>query len=398
MFGLLPMGIYPWEYTHGNTPAEIQENGWMQAKASHTEQKGMEKMIKAGIIGATGYAGGELVRLLTAHPEVEIAWYGSRSYIDKKYYEVYRNMFRIVDDKCMDDNMEELADLVDVIFTATPQGLCATLVNEEILSKVKIVDLSADFRIKDVKTYEEWYGIEHKSPQFIEEAVYGLCEINREAVRGARLIANPGCYPTCSTLSIYPLLKEGLIDPSTIIIDAKSGTSGAGRGAKVDNLYCEVNENIKAYGVASHRHTPEIEEQLSYAAGQEVLLNFTPHLVPMNRGILITAYASLMKEQLPDGTSVCPSYEKVRAAYDKYYDKEKFVRVLDKNICPETKWVEGSNYVDVNFKIDERTGRMIMMGAMDNLVKGAAGQAVQNMNLMFGMPEAEGLELVPMFP
>lgn len=346
-------------------------------------------MIKAGIIGATGYAGGELVRILTGHKDVEIKWYGSRSYIDKKYAEVYQNMFQIVDDKCMDDNMEALADQVDVIFTATPQGLCASLVNEEILSKVKIVDLSADFRIKDVATYEEWYKIQHPTPQFIPEAVYGLCEINREAVKKARLVANPGCYPTCSTLSIYPLLKEGLIDPSTIIIDAKSGTSGAGRGAKVDNLYCEVNENIKAYGVANHRHTPEIEEQLSYAAGESVLINFTPHLVPMNRGILITAYASLKKEV---------SYEEVKAAYDKYYANEKFVRVLEKDVCPQTKWVEGSNYVDVNFKIDPRTKRVIMMGAMDNLVKGAAGQAVQNMNLMFGLKESEGLELVPMFP
>ncbi len=346
-------------------------------------------MIKAGIIGATGYAGGELVRILTGHKDVEIKWYGSRSYIDKKYAEVYQNMFQIVDDKCMDDNMEALADEVDVIFTATPQGLCASLVNEEILSKVKIVDLSADFRIKDVDTYEEWYKIQHPTPQFIPEAVYGLCEINREAVKKARLVANPGCYPTCSTLSIYPLLKEGLIDPGTIIIDAKSGTSGAGRGAKVDNLYCEVNENIKAYGVANHRHTPEIEEQLSYAAGEPVLINFTPHLVPMNRGILITAYASLKKEV---------SYEEVKAAYDKYYANEKFVRVLEKDVCPQTKWVEGSNYVDVNFKIDPRTKRVIMMGAMDNLVKGAAGQAVQNMNLMFGLKESEGLELVPMFP
>ena len=346
-------------------------------------------MIKAGIIGATGYAGGELVRILTGHKDVEIKWYGSRSYIDKKYAEVYQNMFQIVDDKCMDDNMEALADEVDVIFTATPQGLCASLVNEEILSKVKIVDLSADFRIKDVATYEEWYKIQHPTPQFIPEAVYGLCEINREAVKKARLVANPGCYPTCSTLSIYPLLKEGLIEPSTIIIDAKSGTSGAGRGAKVDNLYCEVNENIKAYGVANHRHTPEIEEQLSYAAGEPVLINFTPHLVPMNRGILITAYASLKKEV---------SYEEVKSAYDKYYADEKFVRVLEKDVCPQTKWVEGSNYVDVNFKIDPRTRRVIMMGAMDNLVKGAAGQAVQNMNLMFGLKESEGLELVPMFP
>ena len=346
-------------------------------------------MIKAGIIGATGYAGGELVRILTGHKDVEIKWYGSRSYIDKKYAEVYQNMFQIIDDKCMDHNMEALADEVDVIFTATPQGLCASLVNEEILSKVKIVDLSADFRIKDVATYEEWYKIQHPTPQFIPEAVYGLCEINREAVKKARLVANPGCYPTCSTLSIYPLLKEGLIDPGTIIIDAKSGTSGAGRGAKVDNLYCEVNENIKAYGVANHRHTPEIEEQLSYAAGEPVLINFTPHLVPMNRGILITAYASLKKEV---------SYEEVKAAYDKYYANEKFVRVLEKDVCPQTKWVEGSNYVDVNFKIDPRTKRVIMMGAMDNLVKGAAGQAVQNMNLMFGLKESEGLELVPMFP
>lgn len=320
-------------------------------------------MIKAGIIGATGYAGGELVRVLTGHKDVEIKWYGSRSYIDKKYAEVYQNMFQIVDDKCMDDNMEALADEVDVIFTATPQGLCASLVNEEILSKVKIVDLSADFRIKDVATYEEWYKIQHPTPQFIPEAVYGLCEINREAVKKARLVANPGCYPTCSTLSIYPLLKEGLIDPGTIIIDAKSGTSGAGRGAKVDNLYCEVNENIKAYGVANHRHTPEIEEQLSYAAGQPVLINFTPHLVPMNRGILITAYASLKKEV---------SYEEVKTAYDKYYANEKFVRVLEKDVCPQTKWVEGSNYVDVNFKIDPRTKRVIMMGAMDNLVKGSS--------------------------
>lgn len=346
-------------------------------------------MIKVGIIGSTGYAGAELVRILTAHKEAEIVWYGSRSYIDKKYASVYQNMFQIVDAVCLDDNMEELAEQVDVIFTATPQGLCASLVNEEILSKVKIIDLSADFRIKDVKTYEKWYGIEHKSPEFIEEAVYGLCEVNREDVKKARLVANPGCYTTCSILTAYPLAKEGLIDLSTLIIDAKSGTSGAGRGAKLPNLFCEVNENMKAYGIASHRHTPEIEEQLGYAAGEEVVLNFTPHLVPMNRGILATEYAKLTKKV---------TYEEVKAVYDKYYSNEKFVRVLEKDVFPETKWVEGSNYVDINFKIDERTGRIIMVGAIDNLVKGAAGQAVQNMNLMFGLKESEGLELVPMFP
>lgn len=366
---------------------EIETN---RIEETSMKEAGMEDiMIKVGIIGATGYAGGELVRLLMGHKDAEIVWYGSRSYIDKKYYEVYQNMFQIVDQTCLDDNIEELAEKADVIFTATPQGLCSSLLNEGILSKTKIVDLSADFRIKDVATYEKWYGITHKSPLFIEEAVYGLCEINREAVKQARLVANPGCYPTCSTLSIYPLLKEGLIDPGTIIIDAKSGTSGAGRGAKVDNLYCEVNENIKAYGVASHRHTPEIEEQLGYAAGESICLNFTPHLIPMNRGILITAYASLKKEV---------TYDEVKAVYDKYYTNEKFVRVLDRDVCPQTKWVEGSNYVDVNFKIDPRTNRIIMMGAMDNLVKGAAGQAVQNMNLMFGLEETEGLLLVPMFP
>ena len=346
-------------------------------------------MIKVGIIGATGYAGGELVRLLMGHKDAEIVWYGSRSYIDKKYADVYQNMFQIVEDVCKDDNLEKLAEEADVIFTATPQGFCASMMTEEILSKTKVIDLSADYRIKDVNVYESWYGIEHKSPQFLEEAVYGLCEINREKICGARLIANPGCYPTCSTLSIYPMVKEGLIDPSTIIIDAKSGTSGAGRGAKVDNLFCEVNENIKAYGVAGHRHTPEIEEQLGYAAGEKITLNFTPHLVPMNRGILITAYASLKKTV---------TYEEIKAVYDKYYQKEQFVRVLDKDICPQTKCVEASNYVDVNFKIDPRTGRIIMMGAMDNLVKGAAGQAVQNMNLLFGLPENTGLNLVPVFP
>ena len=264
-------------------------------------------MIKVGIIGATGYAGGELVRILSGHKDAEIKWYGSRSYIDQKYADVYRNMFQIVDAVCMDDNMEELASRVDVIFTATPQGLCASLVNEEILSKTKIIDLSADFRIKDVETYEKWYGIKHGSPAYIKEAVYGLCEVNREQIKKARLLANPGCYPTCSFLSIYPLAKAGLLDMKSIIVDAKSGTSGAGRGAKVANLFCEVNESIKAYGVTTHRHTPEIEEQLSYASGQETIINFTPHLVPMNRGILVTAYASL------NGTV---TEEEARAVYE----------------------------------------------------------------------------------
>jgi N-acetyl-gamma-glutamyl-phosphate reductase len=348
-------------------------------------------MVKVGIIGATGYAGNELVRLLLGHKDVEIVWLGSRSYVDEKYSDVYRNMFKLVDAKCLDDNMEALASEVDVIFTATPQGLCASLVNDDILNKTKIIDLSADFRLKNVNIYEEWYKIEHKAPQYIDEAVYGLCEINRDKInKDTRIIANPGCYTTTSILTLYPMVKEGIIDPDTIIIDAKSGTSGAGRGAKVNNLFCEVNESMKAYGVGTHRHTPEIEEQLGYAANRDdIKLIFTPHLVPMNRGILVTAYANLTKEV---------TYDEVKAIYDKYYGDEFFIRVLEKDICPETRWVEGSNFVDIGFKIEPRTKRIIMMGALDNLVKGAAGQAVQNMNLMFGFEENEGLKMAPLFP
>lgn len=357
--------------------------------ASAGNRRVITDMIKAGIIGSTGYAGAELVRLLISHPEAEIVWYGSRSYIDQRFSSVYQNMFRIADDICRDDNMEELADEADVIFTATPQGLCASIVNDEILGRTKIIDLSADFRLKDVSVYEKWYKITHASPQYLPEAVYGLCEINREDVKKARLVANPGCYTTCSILSLYPLVKEGLIDPNTIIIDAKSGTSGAGRGNKTDNLFCEVNENIKAYSVAGHRHTPEIEEQLSYAAGFPVVLSFTPHLVPMNRGILVTAYASLTGAASDDA---------IRAAYEKYYGNEYFIRLLEPGQAAQTRWVEGSNYTDIGYKTDPRTNRIIVMGALDNLVKGAAGQAVQNMNLMFGLPEYTGLQQPPLFP
>lgn len=352
-------------------------------------------MIKAGIIGSTGYAGAELVRLLLQHPEAEIVWYGSRSYADQKYADIYRNMFDLVDEKCMNDDMDELAKRADVIFTATPQGLCASLVNESILSDSKIIDLSADFRLKKPDVYERWYKRTHEAPRFIQEAVYGLCEVNRDQIGKARIIANPGCYTTTSILTLYPLVAEGLIVNDSIIIDAKSGTSGAGRGAKVANLYCEVNESIKPYGVATHRHTPEIEEQLSYAAGMDymggesVRINFTPHLVPMNRGILATCYASLKA-----GVTAA----KIQAAYEKYYKDEYFIRILGKGNFPETRWVEGSNFVDIGFTVDERTGRVIAAGALDNLVKGAAGQAVQNMNILFGLEENTGLKLVPVFP
>lgn len=346
-------------------------------------------MIKAGIIGSTGYAGQELVRLLTSHRDVEIRCLSSKSYINKDYSDVYQNYFEIIADRCLDDNMDDLADEVDVIFTATPQGFCSSLINDSILSKTKVIDLSADFRFKDISIYEEWYELKHNNPKLLEASVYGLCEINRSLIKNANLVANPGCYPTSTILSIYPLLKEGLIEKNSIIVDAKSGTSGAGRSIKADNLFCETNENIKAYGIASHRHTPEIEEQLKLAASDEVKINFTPHLVPMNRGILTTSYASL-KNNL--------SYEEIKSVYNKYYKDEKFIRVLNKDVFPQTRWVHGSNYLDINFKIDARTNRIIVIGAIDNLIKGAAGQAVQNMNIMFGLDEAAGLMQVPMFP
>ena len=344
-------------------------------------------MIKAGIIGATGYAGNELVRILTNHPETEIIWYGSKSYEGQNYSDVYRNMTEIADDTCKGDNIEELAKQADVIFTATPQGYLAQILTDSVLENTKIIDLSADFRLKDVGIYEEWYKIQHKRPDLIDEAVYGLCEINRDKInQNTRLIANPGCYTTTAILGLYPAVKEGLIDPDTIIVDAKSGTSGAGRGAKTANLFCEVNESIKAYGIGNHRHTPEIEEQLGYACGREIKIIFTPHLVPMQRGILATSYA-----KLTPGTDEA----KIRRVYEQYYKNEKFVRLLEEGVFPETRFTKCSNYLDINFKTEPRTGRLIVVSALDNLIKGAAGQAVQNMNILFGLPESTGLETVP---
>ena len=344
-------------------------------------------MIKVGIIGATGYAGNELVRILVNHPEVEIKWLGSKSYDGEKYSDIYRNTFEIIDGICTAKTLEEISEDVDVIFTATPQGYLAGLLTDKVLENAKIIDLSADFRLKNVDIYEEWYKIDHKRPDLIDEAVYGLCEINRDKITPeTRIIANPGCYTTTSILTLYPMVKEGVIDPNTVIIDAKSGTTGAGRKAVTANLFCEVNESMKAYGVGTHRHTPEIEEQLGYACGLDIKLIFTPHLVPMNRGIIATCYANLSKDI---------SEEEIRDIYNKYYKDEQFVRVLDKGVVPETRFTKGSNYVDVNFFIEKRTNRLIMIGTLDNIVKGAAGQAVQNMNILFGLKEDTGLNLVP---
>lgn len=345
-------------------------------------------MIKVGIVGATGYVGSELMRILLNHPNAELVTITSQSYARKKYGEIFEN-FSHTEFICEEENIEEMADKCDVIFLALPHGVASKKITAEILKKTVVIDLGADYRLKDVDTYEKWYETEHDSKDLLAQAIYGLCEINREDIKGKRLIANPGCFTTCSILSLYPLVKERIIALDSIIIDAKTGISGAGRGVTLGSMFCEVNENIRAYKIASHRHTPEIEEQLSYGAGEKITISFTPHRVPMNRGILATCYATLNKKM---------NYEEIRKIYEKYYGSEWFVRLSPQGGFPETKWVKGTNFMDIGFEIDERTNRIIVIGAIDNLVKGAAGQAVQNMNILFGIDEKTGLDYVPIFP
>lgn len=345
-------------------------------------------MINVGIIGVTGYAGSELLRILLNHPNVKLKTITSQSYIDKKLEDVYSNFLELQDLSCEQENIDKMADECDVIFLALPHGIASEKVTKSILDRTKIIDLGADFRFKDIDLYEKWYTT-HKSKDLIAEAVYGLCEINREAIKKSRLIGNPGCYTTCSILSLYPLVKERVIDLDSIIIDAKSGVTGAGRGLNLNNLYCEVNESVKAYKIASHRHTPEIEEQLSIAANQNLNLTFTPHLIPINRGILATCYAKLIDNL---------EYGDINQIYMKYYKDEYFIRLTKKDIFPETKWVKASNFCDIGFTVEPKTNRIIVVGALDNLVKGAAGQAVQNMNLMFGLDEKTGINFIPPFP
>lgn len=345
--------------------------------------------IKVGIIGATGYAGQELFRILYNHPYAEVTNVTSVSYTGQKYSDIYENYREISDLKCEEGDINKLACECDVVFIALPHGIASKTVTKEVLDKCKVIDIGADFRIKDKSVYEKWYGVEHFGEDVLKEAVYGLCEIHGEEIKKARIVGNPGCYTTCSILSLYPLLKEKLANINTIIIDAKSGVTGAGRKPSAGTSYCECNESVKAYKIASHRHTPEIEQELSNAAGEKVTLIFTPHLIPMNRGILTTCYAKLNGDI---------DYETVLRAYKKHYADKKFIRILKEGLTPETNKVKGSEYVDIGFAIDKRTNSIIVTGAIDNLVKGAAGQAVQNMNLMFGFEETAGLETPPIFP
>lgn len=342
-------------------------------------------MIKAAIIGSTGYSGSVLTAILCNHPDVELVALTSKSYVGKKYSDIFENFKGACDLILEEQNILEISKKCDVIFVALPHGIASAQITKEVLDNAKVIDLGADFRLKDKQVYEKWYKTEHFGEELLSQAVYGLPEFNRKKIAATQLIANPGCYATASILTVAPLLKEGIIEPDDIIIDAKSGVSGAGRSLDLGAHYCECSESIKPYKVASHRHTPEIEQELGFDA----LINFTPHLVPMNRGILVSTYLKPKKDI---------SLDEIKHIYKKYYTNEHFIRLLDDENVPQTKWTKGSNFCDINVFKDERTGRILAFGAIDNLFKGAAGQAVQNMNIMFNLDEKKSLTVAPMFP
>lgn len=345
-------------------------------------------MINAAIAGATGYTGIQLINLLKHHPHVRINALTANSNAGEAFSKVFPSHLKMEDRICDATELERLSKTNDVIFLALPHGIASKTVTQEVLANTRIIDLGADFRLKNINEYEEWYKMEHFGTSILSEAVYGLSEIYREQVKTARLVANPGCYTTASILSLYPAVKYGLIDPASIIIDAKSGVSGAGRGLSLGNHFCEANESIKAYGVTTHRHTPEIEQELSFANGSPIHVTFTPHLIPMQRGILSVCYASLKKSV---------SKKEIEEAYVDMYGKEPFIRIRRSDDLPQTNYVKGSNYFDVTPIVDKRTDRLIAIGALDNLMKGAASQAVQNMNIMFGYKESMGIDDCPLY-
>ncbi len=346
-------------------------------------------MLNIAIVGASGYTGVELARILCNHPEVHIRTVTSRQYAGQPLSQIFPNLRGKVDLPCENPSLEELSRSAELFFTAVPHKTAMDLVPQLRQAGKKVIDLSADFRLRDVAVYEKWYQ-PHSSPQYLHEAVYGLPELYRGAIAAADLVANPGCYPTSIILGLAPLLKAGAVLPETIIADAKSGTSGAGRSSQLGSLFCEVADGFRAYKVGgSHRHTPEIEQELSQLSGQEIRITFTPHLLPISRGILSTVYATLR----PGFTA-----ETIQRLYEGMYEKEPFVRVLPPGSLPATQYVRGSNFCDIAFCLDERTGRIIVLSAIDNIVKGAAGQAVQNMNIMYGFAENAGLEMAPFFP
>jgi len=345
-------------------------------------------MIKVGIVGASGYSGVELVRILCRHPGVDLTVLTSRQYQGRQLAEIFANFFGRTELVFSNPEAGELAKSADFFFTAVPHKTAMDIVPTLLSAGKKVVDLSADFRLKDPMIYEEWYQ-PHTARQYIKEAVYGLPELYRDQIKKSRLIANPGCYPTSVILGLAPLLRAGVIDPASIVVDSKSGASGAGRAAQTGTLFCEVADGFRAYKVGEHRHTPEMEQEISLLCQESVVVSFTPHLLPISRGILSTIYAKLRKPF---------SQEEIYELYVRSYADEPFIRLGKPGFYPATQHVRGSNYCDLGFKVDERTGRIVVLSAIDNLVKGAAGQAVQNMNLMCGFSETQGLESVPLFP
>jgi N-acetyl-gamma-glutamyl-phosphate reductase len=343
--------------------------------------------LKIGILGASGYTGAELLRLLAGHPQIDIALLTGERQAGKSLAEVFPHLAGLDAPGLIKIEDADWSGL-DAVFCCLPHAT-----TQEVIAKLpkalKVVDLSADFRLADIGVYAAWYGHEHRAPALQKEAVYGLTELMREAIRPARLVANPGCYPTSAQLPLIPLIEEGSIDADDIIIDAKSGVSGAGREAKQGSLYSEVAEGIHAYGVAAHRHAPEIEQGLSNAAGRPITVNFTPHLMPMNRGILSTIYVKLADGATADG---------LRATLARRYEGEPFVKVVAKGVSPATRHVRGSNLCMIGVFADRMKGRAMVISVIDNLVKGASGQAIQNFNLMSGIAETAGLEQAPMFP
>lgn len=338
---------------------------------------------KIGILGATGYTGVELVRLLSGHPGVDIEYLSSDSHAGKKLSTVHPQFFGIVDHTLSGMQVENIPGNVDLVFCALPHGHSATVVDALLHRNFRVIDLSADFRLKNPGLYKEWYDLEHPCPGLLSRSVYGLPELYGNNICDAELVANPGCYPTGTLLALAPLFNNQVTKSAVPIIDAKSGVSGAGRTPRQAFHYPDCTENFKAYRVASHQHTPEIEQELGIIAGRDVLVNFTPHLVPMVRGILSTIYIELQ--------ATLTEYD-IRELYADFYAECPFVRFMDEGLWPETRYVRGSNYVDIALKKDCRTGRLIIISAIDNLVKGASGQAVQNMNIMLGLPENTGLQ------
>ena len=343
-----------------------------------------------GIIGASGYGGVQLVRLLLEHPQVDIAYLGGDSSAGKQYGSIYPHLNHCVDLTVEKIDLDVVAKRCDAVFLGLPNGLACDIAPALIEKGCKVLDLSADYRFSNLDTYTDWYKKERTDLDTAKTAVYGLPELHREQIKQAQLIGCPGCYPTASLLAIAPLLKQGLIDPSTLIIDAKSGTSGGGRQGKINMLLAEADNSLGAYGVASHRHTPEIEQICSSLARQEVMVQFTPHLIPMVRGILSTVYATLRDPGLVR--------EDLITIYSAFYKSSPFVKVLGKGIYPQTKWACGTNLAYIGIQVDPRTGRVIVLSAIDNLLKGQAGQAVQCLNLMMGWSESLGLPKLSFYP